>query len=158
MAPAFDITSAIRKLAEMKTAYELLGIPRTATLREIECRYRFALNACMLRCGSRRLSKKERAQVSAMRDAYLLLTSPTRRRAYDQLLEQRARARSLAINIGGMALAVLALLAGIVLIGGAERFKQMYAERSVRSRMAASERAAAAPQNASASAGNRQAH
>jgi hypothetical protein len=53
-----------------------------------------------------------------MRDAYLLLASPSRRRAYDHLLERRAQLRRRLSDAGGMVLAVLSLLAGIALIGG----------------------------------------
>jgi curved DNA-binding protein CbpA len=145
MSAAFVITSVVRKHAAMKTAYELLGVPRTATPSEIEHRYRYALNAHMVQCGSRRLSKKERARVCAMRDAYLLLASPTRRRAYDQQLAQRARMRSLIVDIGGMALAVLSLLAGIALIGGAEWLQQPDAAPSATFNPASADSAASPP-------------
>jgi curved DNA-binding protein CbpA len=143
----------------MKTAYELLGVPRTATPSEIEHRYRYALNTHMVQCGSRRLSKKERARVCAMRDAYLLLASPARRRAYDQQLAQRARVRNLIVDTGGMALAVLALLAGIALIGGAARLMQPDVEPSAQtSRRMNAQRTAAEQQDTPASARNQQTH
>jgi curved DNA-binding protein CbpA len=159
MSAAFVITSVVRKPVKMKTAYELLGVPRTATPSEIEHRYRYALNAHMVQCGSRRLSKKERARVCAMRDAYLLLASPARRHAYDQQLAQRARVRSLIIDTGGMVLATLSLLAGIALIAGAARLNQPDAAPSAQpSRLTNAERTAAGPQDRPASAGNQQAH
>jgi curved DNA-binding protein CbpA len=143
----------------MKTAYELLGVPRTATPSEIEHRYRYALNAHMVQCGSRRLSKKERARVCAMRDAYLLLASPARRRAYDQQLAQRARIRSVIVNTAGMALAVLSLLAGIVLIGGAAGLTLSDAAATARpSRLTNAERAAVDSQDMPAPAGKLRTH
>jgi DnaJ-class molecular chaperone len=117
-AGGFRYNDRLAKPAKMKTAYELLGVSRTATPSEIEYCYRFSLNAHIVECGNRRLSKRERAQVKAMRDAYLLLASPSRRRAYDHLLERRAQLRRRLSDAGGMVLAVLSLLAGIALIGG----------------------------------------
>ena len=114
----------------MKTAYELLGVSRTATPSEIEHSYRFTLNAHIVECGNRRLSKRERAQVKAMRDAYLLLASPARRRAYDHRLERRAQLCRRLSDTGGMALAVLSLLAGIALLSGGWPVRQSQAERA----------------------------
>jgi len=112
----------------MKTAYELLDVPHTATPSEIEHSYRFTLNAHIVECGKRRLSKRERAQVKAMRAAYLLLASPSRRRAYDHQLERRMQLRRRLSKAGGMALAVMSLLAGIALIVGAWPVRQSQAE------------------------------
>lgn len=108
----------------MKTLYEVLGVDRQAAIADIAQRYRQHLNDHIAGKGKRPLSKRDQRRLQRMRDAYLLLSSPSRRRAYDQQIELQARERGRRIERAGVALCIALLLGGMLLIGQGYRQAQ----------------------------------
>lgn len=108
----------------MKTLYEVLGVDRQAAIADIAQRYRQHLNDHIAGKGKHPLSKRDQRRLQRMRDAYLLLSSPSRRRAYDQQLELQARERGRRIERAGVAFCIALLLGGMLLIGQGYRLAQ----------------------------------
>lgn len=100
----------------MKTLYDLLGVRRQASHIEIELGYRRHLNRHLLGLGVRPLSKRAQQKLRTIRQAYLVLSSPGRRQAYDIDLTQREERRNRMLDIGGAILAVSSLVIGMGLI------------------------------------------
>lgn len=100
----------------MKTLYELLGVRRQASHIEIELGYRRHLNRHLLGLGMQPLSRRAKQKLQAVRQAYLVLSSPGRRQAYDLDLTQREQRRDRMLDIGGAIIAVSALVIGMGLI------------------------------------------
>lgn len=100
----------------MKTLYDLLDIERNATHVDIERGYRRCLDTYLANkgCGQ---PDQETLRMQAIREAYLLLSSPTRRQAYDQKLRESAEAQHARSELGGLPRAAL-MLAIALLIGG----------------------------------------
>jgi curved DNA-binding protein CbpA len=101
----------------MKTLYDVLGVDRQATLADIEQSYRHSLNQHFAGTGKHSLRKQDRLRLQKMREAYLLLASPSRRHAYDLHLERREGARLRTFERLGMVFGVLLLVLGLALIG-----------------------------------------
>lgn len=100
----------------MKTHYDLLGVRRRASHIEIELGYRRHLNRHLLGLGMRPLSKRAKQKLQTVRQAYLVLSSPGRREAYDLDLLQREQRRNRMLDIGGAVIAVSSLVIGMGLI------------------------------------------
>lgn len=100
----------------MKTLYEVLGVDRQASITDIAQRYRHHLNQHVATSHQRAISKKDQRRLQQMREAYLLLTSPSRRRAYDLKIAQAERARNRWTTKAGIAACVAMLVAGAALI------------------------------------------
>lgn len=100
----------------MKTHYEVLGVDRQASIGDIAQRYRHHLSQHVVSNQNRVIRKKDQRRLQRMREAYLLLSSPSRRRAYDVKLAQQERVRRRWCDAVGMAACVLMLLAGALLI------------------------------------------
>jgi curved DNA-binding protein CbpA len=100
----------------MKTLYDLLDVRRQASHIEIELGYRRHLNRHLIGLGRRPLSKRVQQKLQTMRHAYLVLSSPGRRQAYDLDLMQREQRRNRMLDIGGAILAVSSLVIGMGLI------------------------------------------
>lgn len=104
----------------MRTHYEVLGVDRQATMADIAQRYRHHLNQHMAASRDSQDSarrQKDQRRMQRMREAYLLLSSPSRRRAYDLYLDQRERAQRSLVARSGMACCVVMLIAGALLMG-----------------------------------------
>lgn len=109
----------------MKTLYELLGVHPQATLIEIEKAYRRYLDAPVARNATGLLGRRRHARLRTMREAFLVLSSPARRQAYDHDIAVRGQRRAVARHAAGTALALLSLVAGLLLIGsGYYRIRQ----------------------------------
>ncbi|HEY0844763.1 MAG TPA: DnaJ domain-containing protein [Noviherbaspirillum sp.] len=100
----------------MKTLYEVLGVDRQASITDIAQRYRHHLNQHVVNGHQRKISKRDQRRLQRMREAYLLLTSPSKRRAYDISLERTERARMRRMERAGIAACVVMLLAGGLLM------------------------------------------
>lgn len=100
----------------MKTLYEVLRVDRQASITDIAQRYRHHLNRHVLNGQQRTVSKKDQRRLQEMREAYLLLTSPSRRRAYDQQIARLERARQRWTARIGISVCVAMLVAGAALI------------------------------------------
>lgn len=100
----------------MKTLYDLLGVAADATHSQIEHGYRESLESYIDGHGLGQ-SEEDTKRMRAIRDAYLLLSSPRRRRSYDKRLkkycEQRTRLSSRSFRTK-----VLALSVGVLLMAG----------------------------------------
>lgn len=108
----------------MKTLYEVLGVDRQAAIAEIAQRYRQHLNDHIAGKGKHPLSKRDQRRLQRMRDAYLLLSSPSRRRAYDVQLDLQAKERGRLIERVSVAFCIALLLGGMLLIGQGYRVAQ----------------------------------
>ncbi len=106
----------------MKTLYDLLGVSRYATLADIEHGYHHCLNRHFAGNRGGVLRKQDRVRVQMLRQAYLVLSSPVRRRKYDHTLLLREQRRNRLLDIGGAILAVLSLLIGLLMMAGAPYF------------------------------------
>ena len=101
----------------MKTAYEVLGLNRDAALIDIEHSYRLLLNAQAARDSERPLTTDDQRRLRELRQAYLVLSSPSQRLAYDRGLQVCEQRRCRRMDAMQTALAVLSLLGGLLLIG-----------------------------------------
>lgn len=103
----------------MKTLYDVLGVQANATHSQIEHGYRVSLEAYIDSQGPGQTEESVR-RMRNIRDAYLLLSSPAKRRAYDKRLRkyqawQGAKAsRNLRMRQILIAFASLTLLAGLL--------------------------------------------
>jgi curved DNA-binding protein CbpA len=105
----------------MKTLYDLLGIEHQATLAQIEQGYRHSLDAYLAQQGTTK--PEEDQQLRAIAEAYRLLSSPTRRRAYDDKLNRQFKRRPDALEFDGESRALpwvmlLLVIAFLALAGG----------------------------------------
>ncbi len=100
----------------MKTHYDVLEVDREALTIDIEHAYRSALNEHI--AGTATTGGRDPACLRALREAYLTLSSPSRRLDYDQQLHQQAHARRQSRERLRMAACILLLVAGLSLIGG----------------------------------------
>jgi curved DNA-binding protein CbpA len=100
----------------MKTHYEVLGVDRQAPIADIAQRYRHHLSQHVVSNQNRVIRKKDQRRLQRMREAYLLLSSPSRRRVYDVQLEQLERARRRWYEAAAMAACVAMLVVGTWLI------------------------------------------
>lgn len=98
----------------MKTAYKLLGLNRDAALIDVEHSYRHLLNMHATRRTDKLLTKDEQRRLRELREAYLLLSCPSRRLAYDRSLHARKQRRNRRIRT---TISALSLLGGVLLIG-----------------------------------------
>jgi DnaJ-class molecular chaperone len=107
----------------MKTPYQILGLDSRASNVDVENRYHALLTSHIARHGARplqqRLRNRHRQRMQAVREAYLLLSSPSSRLAYDMDLRIReleaARRRRRAAGMAGIASLVLGIA---LLVGG----------------------------------------
>lgn len=106
----------------MKTLYDLLDIERNATHVDIERGYRRCLDAYLANkgCGQ---PDQETLRMQAIREAYLLLSSPTRRQTYDQKLRESAAAQHARSDLGGLPRASLMLAIALLIGGGSYLYK-----------------------------------
>lgn len=100
----------------MKTLYEVLGVDRQASITDIAQRYRHHLNQHVANSHNRVIRRKDQRRLQHMREAYLLLTSPSQRRIYDIKLARKERARMRLVERIGIAACVVMLLSGAALI------------------------------------------
>lgn len=103
----------------MKTLYDLLDIERNATHVDIERGYRHCLDAYLANKGTGQ-PDRETLQMQAVREAYLLLSSPARRKTYDQKLRESAETQYARAAVGGLPRASLML--AIALLVGASSY------------------------------------
>lgn len=99
----------------MKTLYDLLDIERNASHVDIERGYRRCLDAYLANKGTGQ-PDRETLQMQAIREAYLLLSSPSRRKVYDEKLRESAESQY-ARAAAGLPRASL-MLAIAMLVGG----------------------------------------
>ncbi|HJV81918.1 DnaJ domain-containing protein [Noviherbaspirillum sp.] len=97
----------------MRTYYDVLGIDRNARSIDIEYSYRYGVNEQIDDPSSPVSQKKKRVRLQQLREAYLVLASPSRRLAYDRRLHQlelaRARRRQRLRTTASMLLLVIGL-------------------------------------------------
>jgi curved DNA-binding protein CbpA len=102
----------------MKTPYQILGLDSRASNVDVEHRYHAMLNAHIAKHGGRPLHQRHQQRLQAVREAYLLLSSPSSRLAYDMDLRIReletAKRRRRAAGMAGIA----SLLLGMALLVG----------------------------------------
>jgi hypothetical protein len=102
--------------AVMKTLYDLLGVDRHASFSDIERSYRHSLNEHIAGGSRRAWRKADQLRLQKMRQAFLVLSSPSRRMDYDLKLDQQEHARLRTIERVGTIVGVLMLIAGLALI------------------------------------------
>ena len=113
----------------MKTHYDKLGVTRQASHSEIEQSYRHSLNAHIADNRNRPLRRKDQLRLQQMRQAYLVLSSPSRRMDYDLKLDQLEHARLRRIERMGTVAGLILLLAGLALIASGY-YTQVYDEKT----------------------------
>ena len=106
----------------MKTLYDLLDIERNATHVDIERGYRRCLDAYLANKGTGQ-PDRETLQMQAIREAYLLLSSPARRKAYDEKLRESAETQYARAAAGGLPRASLMLAIALLVGGGSYLYK-----------------------------------
>jgi curved DNA-binding protein CbpA len=131
----------------MKTLYDLLGIERQATLAQIEQGYRHSLDAFLAQQGTAK--PEEDQQLRAIAEAYRLLSSPTRRRAYDEKLARKLKQRMDAEQAddvaGPLPWVMLLVIIACVALGGGYYYGKLDRSKA-RARLEAAElRAISAP-------------
>ena len=111
----------------MKTLYELLDVEVDATQSQIEQGYQRQLDRYLQRPITGR-SEQETRRMQNIREAYLLLCSPPKRRIYDQQLRIFQQARKRVFNRANLWRAALVTLGVLVLGAGAYLRHQSRAE------------------------------
>jgi len=106
----------------MKTLYELLSVEPNAVHLDIERGYRRCLDAYLANKGTGQ-PDQETLQMRAIREAYLLLSSPTRRQAYDHKLRESAALRYARAGTGGSPRASVMLVIALLLGSGSYLFE-----------------------------------
>jgi curved DNA-binding protein CbpA len=71
----------------MKSLYDVLGVSSQATAAQIEQGYKFCLDSFV--SASRASNEEDIIRAKAIREAYAVLSSPSRRQAYDEKLKAR---------------------------------------------------------------------
>ena len=117
----------------MKTLYDLLHIERSAAHVDIERGYRRCLDAYLANKGTGQ-PDRETLQMQAIREAYLLLSSPTRRKVYDQKLRESAEMQCGRAAVGGLPRASLMLAIALLVGGGSYRYKAQLDKMRIASR------------------------
>lgn len=139
----------------MTTLYDKLGVTRQASTSDIELSYRHSLNQRIAGNRSHPLRKKEQLRLQQMRQAYLILSSPSRRMEYDLELDQLEYARLRRIERFGTVFGLLLLVAGLALIARGY-YRQVYDERPSVQAAASTDSAAGTPrENALLATGDR---
>lgn len=128
----------------MTTLYDKLGVKRQASASDIALSYRHSLNMHIAGKRNHPLRKKDQLRLQQMRQAYLILSSPSRRMAYDLKLDQLECARLRRIERFGTAFGLLLLVAGLALIARAY-YLQVYDVQSSVQAGASPDSAAGAP-------------
>jgi curved DNA-binding protein CbpA len=102
----------------MKNPYQILGLDHRASYVDVEHQYHAVLTMHIAKHGARPLRKRDQQRLRAVRDAYLLLSSPSSRLAYD--MDFRARENEAANRRRRMAGAagIASLLLGAALLAG----------------------------------------
>jgi DnaJ-class molecular chaperone len=100
----------------MSTYYDKLDVTRHASSSDIERSYRHSLNEHIAGNRSRQLRKKDQLRLQQIRQAYLTLASPSRRREYDLRIDQMEHARLRKIERIGTVIGLTMLFAGLTLI------------------------------------------
>lgn len=130
----------------MKTLYDKLGVTRQASASDIELKYRHSLSQHIAGNRSQPLRKKDQLRLQQMRQAYLVLSSPSRRLEYDLELDQQEHARLRRIERFGTAIGLMLLVVGLALIARAY-YRQVYEGPATVQAAADKNRAAAAPRD-----------
>ncbi|WP_168798766.1 DnaJ domain-containing protein [Herbaspirillum sp. ST 5-3] len=100
----------------MRTYYDVLGVDRNARSIDIEYSYRYGVNEQIDDPSSPVSQKKKRARLQQLREAYLVLASPSRRLAYDRRLHQLELARGRRRQRLRTTASMLLLVTGLVLV------------------------------------------
>jgi len=100
----------------MRTLYDVLGVDRYASFSEIEQSYRLNLKEHLDASCDAPVHKKDQRRMQQMRQAYLLLSSPSRRLDYDLQLDRIEQARLRRAELAGTVIGAVILIAGLVLI------------------------------------------
>lgn len=102
----------------MKTPYQILGLDPRASYVDVEHQYHAVLQMHFTKQGARPLRKRDQRRLRAVRDAYLLLSSPSSRLAYDMDLRNRTiEAANRRRRVAGLA-GIASLLLGVALLTG----------------------------------------
>lgn len=130
----------------MRTLYDKLGVPRHASASDIDRSYRHSLSEHIAGNRNRPLRRKDQLRLQQMRQAYLVLSSPSRRLDYDLKLDQLEHARLRRIERIGTAFGLVLLLAGLALIARGY-YRQVYDGEPIARATAASQSAASTPRD-----------
>jgi hypothetical protein len=132
--------------APMRTLYDKLGVPRHASASDIDQSYRHSLSEHIAGNRNRPLRRKDQLRLQQMRQAYLVLSSPSSRLDYDLKLDQLEHARLRRIERIGTAFGLLLLLAGLALIARGY-YGQVYDGQPIARAAATSQSAASTPRD-----------
>lgn len=100
----------------MKTLYDLLGIGSQATLTQVEQGYKHSLDA--LKDDDSKSAAEGNMRLQAIREAYLVLSSPARRQAYDDKLKASQQAPYEIVESSGGSLKLIVPLIIAILAAG----------------------------------------
>lgn len=139
----------------MKTLYDKLGVTRDASSSDIELSYRHSLNAHIAGNRHRPLRQKDQLRLQQVRQAYLVLASPSRRLEYDLKLDRQEHARLRRIERTGTVIGLVLLLAGLALIARGY-YAQVVDGKSIAQSVSQGQAAASTPQDNTVLAAERQ--
>jgi curved DNA-binding protein CbpA len=117
----FPSTSYLQSNTFMKTLYDVLGVSKLATFAQIEAGYKFCMESLTANEDAS-MHEDVLIQAKALKEAYAVLSSPSRRQDYDAKLKGREQVSYQVVETAGFPWVSITMIC-LALIGGGVYYK-----------------------------------